>query len=282
MKYLSYLLLGLLVFNSSCKKDSQFVKKARQVVLPAEIRSLWTAAEDVLYELSLPVDGYIMIGNNTTHHNQTSIPGEHIYVDGFILNSSGVASDFGTFSIDSTHYITPTQVNGHYGYKLLPGTEDLSYLFGNNNSYSLAGNAGSAFPGFVNESLYFPEAIMISSPSYIGGQIDTTEVNDNITWNADSIDSIGVSIVLSYDPIKNVANGLVLNNPDPIIKYYHVLDNGSFQLSPTVLSNFPAGSKLDVHLARGNYKRVTATGTSTYNIGILNYTKISTIIQIEE
>jgi hypothetical protein len=282
MKYISYLLLGLLVFTSSCRKDSQFVKKAKQVVLPAEIRSLWTAAEDVLYELSLPVDGYIMIGNNTTHHNQTSIPGEHIYVDGFILNSSGVASDFGSFSIDSTDYITPSQVNGHYGYKLLPGTEDLSYLFGNTNSYSLAGNTGSGFPGFVNESLYFPEAIMISSPSYIGGQIDTTEVNDNITWNADSYDSIGVSIVLSYDPIKNVANGLVSNNPDPIIKYYHVLDNGSFQLSSTVLSNFPAGAKLDVHLARGNYKRVTATGTLTYYIGILNYTKISTIIQIEE
>lgn len=75
MKYLSYLLFGLLVFTSSCRKDSQFIKKAKQVILPAEIRSLWTAAEDVLYELSLPVDGYIMIGNNTTHLNQTSIPG---------------------------------------------------------------------------------------------------------------------------------------------------------------------------------------------------------------
>lgn len=282
MKYLSFLLLGLLVLISSCKKDTLFVKNTPQVFLPAEIRSLWSKAQDAIYELSLPVDGYIIVANQATHFNQTSIPGEYMHISGFILNSSGVASDFGTFSINSTDSLTASLSNDQYEYQLLPGTVDLSSLFGNTNSYSLSGNSGSGYPGFSNESLYFPDALLLTSPTYHIGLIDTTDVGDNITWNADTNNSIGVSIALEYQPGENVANGIASNYPEPIIKHYHVQDNGSFQLSSTVLSDFPAGSILVVRLARGNYKRVTATGSTTYYIGIINYTMIRTTIQLEE
>lgn len=282
MNYSSYLLLGIVFITVACNKDNELFKKPKQVTIPSEISSLWSAAAHAAYESSLPVDGYMMIGNNSTHLNQTSIPGNHIYVDGFILNSSGIGSDFGSFSIDSRDFITASLSNGHYGYQLLPGTVDFSYLFGNTNAYSLVGNPSSGYPGFSNESLYFPDALLIFSPSYKFGQIDTTQVNDFITWNADSRNSIGVNITLEYDPIDNVPNGLVTNHPNTIFKSYHVPDSGSFQLSSSVLSNFPAGAKLEVQLGRGNYKRVVASGTSTYYIGIINYTKIRTLIQLED
>lgn len=270
MKYSLLFFLGIILFTS-CRKDPDLLPKGQTI--PGNMTWLFAPDSETAHLQSLPVSGLIGIGHHSFHHNQTFIHGGSLSISGHICDMDGIESDFGTFSINSsTASVEPDAFQNAFGYSQLTGLNEYNTFFRSTNYYSLEGNPGRDLPGFDNEPLYFPDAMIISSPFTKSGYGPSLGTGSLITWNADPDNPNGVAVVIELDPITNGGNMDLISPVQLTIRKFYVPDNGQIVLTQELLKYFPEHAILKIQIGRGNYGRVQATNaTSTYTIGLLNY-----------
>lgn len=271
MKY-SFLLSLIVVLFSNCQKDPDLLPPGQYI--PGNMSWLFAPESETAHLLSLPVSGIIGIGNQSFHHNQTFIPGESISISGYIQDQDGIPSDFGTFSINGgTASIEPDAFQDQFGYSKLTGLSQYAAFFNSMNYFSLKGNPGRNLPGFNNEPLYFPKAMIISSPSTQSGYSTGLGTGSIITWNADPDNLNGIAVVIELEPIDNAQNKDLISPVLTTNKYFYVPDNGQLILTQEMMKYFPEHAILRIRLGRGSYKRiVTNTSTQSSIVGVSNYT----------
>ena len=268
----SLLLSLLVVLLSNCQKDTTLVPAGQYI--PGNITWLFAPESETAHLLSLPVSGMISIGNHSFHHNQTTIPGESISIGGYIQDQDGIPSDFGTFAINGgTASIEAEAFQNQFGYSQLIGQSQYVEFYHSTNSYSLEGNPGRNLPGFHHEQLYFPDAMIISSPPTQSGVGPGLEIGSTITWNADPDNPNGIAVVIELDPIDNMENKDLISPVQPIIKNIYVPDHGQLILTEEMMKDFPEHAILRIQLGRGSYRRIISnSSTQSLIVGVCNYT----------
>jgi len=123
----------------------------------------------------------------------------------------------------------------------------------------------------MSTTIYAPKLLEVTSfPNYDGWSPIELTVGSEITWNADPNNEHGVGILLRYDPLGeyNGRNGGIAGTNRT--NYLITEDDGSYTFTEDDLAGFPEGMRIELDMARGNYKRVPTTD-GQYHIGIVCY-----------
>ncbi len=183
----------------------------------------------------------------------------NIYLDtinSISVNAGNVViSDRTGFIFDSTRINT-------YGFE--PGEIDLGttnlFTFGSTSTWSCSGNATNGILPF-STSMYVPTKFVLSNT------FDNFQISKNsgitFTWNQDNNNALGVGIILEYLVAESRDKDSTLTS-----SYFNwqqlVIDNGSFTLTPAMLSQFPVGAYVRLRIGRGNYKEYINSDNKNY------------------
>lgn len=130
---------------------------------------------------------------------------------------------------------------------------------------------------FMNETLYYPEAIEANIPS-------TISENTTITWNADNNTDKGVAIVVSTRWSKRYLHP---ESTSEQVYDFLDLDNGTYTFGSDMINaiNAAGGSDpdmlIEVEIVRGDYKLVTPGASANDVIAISTMTAVSALCEFE-
>ena len=258
---ISVLLLSFL-FIFSCEKDQLFPSAISDQIV--ELRSNVPEVLPILDLLKEPVDGYVSFSHSGHPQVGGGIQGDDINCGGFISGKEDqVNKNFGLLSI--ANKAIECKPENYYSQLFFTGASD---LFGSNIPVALAGTNEKPPMSSV---IYAPELLEVTSfPDFDGWHPIEMTVGSEITWNADANNENGVGILLRYDPLGEY-NGRHGGIEGTNHSYYFVTeDDGSYTFTEEDLAGFPADHRIEVDMARGNYKRV-ATADNQYHIGVICY-----------
>ena len=136
-------------------------------------------------------------------------------------------------------------------------------LYGRNITVSLDGT--SSLPGFITQN-YVPKLINVSSPTFSNSA--TLSNGSTISWNSDNLNTIGVGVVLDFDPrgVENHGKGF---SGGTVTNFVHTEDDGSYTLTAADLANIPSNAKFSLQIGRGSYSRIAMD--DGYHFGIATY-----------
>ncbi len=115
--------------------------------------------------------------------------------------------------------------------------------------------------GDVNTRLYSP-ALITARLNRSATALDRS-LPLEITWNADPNNQNPVIILLVHRGLLNNPDALSISNITYMVK---AADNGRYSIPPDQLSRFPASSKLDILVSRGNQQILTVNGGKEINV----------------
>jgi len=128
--------------------------------------------------------------------------------------------------------------------------EQLRNLFGKNLILDFL-NEGSRNP---SDSLYIPEELVVNFSSNI------LEAGATVNWNADSQNTNGIVVFISYDPLLQPNLEVAWNNQYRISEVFALDEgNGSYIISQQDIDRFPEDSSLNIKITRGAYLLATET-----------------------
>lgn len=108
--------------------------------------------------------------------------------------------------------------------------------------------AVSLNPGF-SDSFYIPQRINIQT------NFDTIGPNKTFTWNGDANNTLGVLVMIRYDP--GLQPQLDSNSRGSYIEHHCIVpDNGSFTLVDSLFTGLPNNAFVNLIVGRGNYKMI--------------------------
>ncbi len=242
MKNISILFLATITLFS-CNKDNIIVKEVNENIQIVEKSFI----PDALYHyenLTQKTSGYLSVQSYRTLATKDNPESGSFKVGGIILDNSGDAQNFGTMTIGNLSMNANPNYGNTYGLREKIGMD----LYGTNVSFSL----NSILP---TKEMYVPKIINITSHSQHNNP--TINIDENIEWNTDNNNDLGVIITISYYPEENIE----LSNQHSEVIYHAVLteDNGSYSFTNNDLSLFPPNANLSIKLIRGNYQIETTT-----------------------
>ena len=140
----------------------------------------------------------------------------------------------------------------------------LKTLFGGNVIFQLASKSGTGDE--VLEKIYIPKKLEVTSP--LTYAIDK---NATIVWNTDKSNSLGIGIVVTFNP-QSFGNEKFAHLK-PVVRATQTPDDGSYTFDSNDLADFPVGAKIDFTLTRGNLSEIKGKTGNNYLLYATSITK---------
>jgi hypothetical protein len=251
--------IGLFQWACSKEKNTSFSED-----LMATQRSNLPDVVDLLELLKQPVDGYAYVSSQTSYSSQDYATSS-IMIGGYAYDKQGVKRDVGNLSFDN-FVLQPSSTFDYFQSDVI-GSAD---LFGKSINVSLQGK--NAYPGF-SSNMYAPKLVRFTTPSYSNQMPISSDTN--IGWNADSQNSVGIGIIISFDPLSvgNITKGF--RDHAPQTRFVHTEDDGAYTLTQADLAGIPVGALANITFGRANYSKVSMA--DNFNFGIISYS-INTLV----
>lgn len=145
-------------------------------------------------------------------------------------------------------------------YNSIENTQKVASLFGTSPRIEISESLKSGRSQSAEGEVYIPELLTIQN------KIEFLREGDQITWNADSKNTNGVTFKFEYKPQtqsnKNIAEQFNSN----ILNAFIVSDNGKLVISNEMISKFPNGGDISLIIARGNMDFIN-NSDATYSVG---------------
>lgn len=251
---------GLLAL-ASCQKTTIDTKKQ------ADFYSVFSREDlngvTMSAEISLVSNGiFATLGNPSVQMSGAfkNSSGNRIQVDKFLINNINIplwgleTSNFYSLFVDS-HSEISNAVNDLYGSEVTVEVE-------------------SSVLGDFSKTFYLPEKVVMN----LGGiSALSKSQNLSITWNADTLNTLPVALLIAYNKGKSIHIDPNMPNQDlQVIKV--VPDNGAYTIPASDLQIFPVGGLVTVNVMRGIQEH---TENSSGNHALINGVTYVTTIEFE-
>lgn len=250
-----FLLIALISLLFHCTKEEQ-LNPAQQLFVQS--RDALPDPIELLGLLEEVNSGFVHLHSYTTLASQP-LRGEAIHCGAVLWDEQG-AKDYGALSVGGLNFTADPQNGYRYGYdSLSPSAEN---FYGATASVALAGAGNDPTP-LLEDSFYVSPLLTIDQPAWEQGL--TLGPGDELRWNSDPGNELGIGIVVRYDPAR-LENGRQFE-AEEIYHYAHVPDNGSYTLTTENFAGIPAGKLVQVYVGRGNFKKAAANdGIRTFGL----------------
>ena len=240
-----------LIILASCSKNNEnnLLSQTRNKMLIQQRQMLPTQAE-MLAELLVPVDGYMVMYSFTTHASQNLIRDAHI--EGVMSHNGNKNQDLGLTQLANIEL--DKRVDNHYK----SDSDDLITTYGATQRLEIAGNNKAAYQSDV----YIPELIHVNTPSD-----DTNPLFDGatITWTPDEKNHRGIGILLEY------------GSSEEYKKFIHTEDDGSYTFTSDDIKEAMdnEANRIEISLGRGDYQRLLSSSDPNHSIGFISFSVVS-------
>lgn len=168
------------------------------------------------------------------------------FIPNYIYNSQSL----------STYNLNDTQLSNIYGKKLkLDFFKDINLTLDTSENYNI----------------YIPNILEVSvsnlSPE---GEI---KVGTKITWNADNLNTNGITLLSEYSPSTQSDASIANNYPNILVGGKTILDNGSYVIQSEDLDGLPKGARVKFTLGRAGFT-ITNNGDINKDISFGAYTMV--------
>jgi len=120
-------------------------------------------------------------------------------------------------------------------------------LFGDTLNYTIYEKGQRS--GGSGYSIYIPELISVNFSS------NFIEAGSTISWNADNLNTNGVVVFITYDPLHQLNGNIAWENQFRISETFVVEDSqGSYQISQQDVERFPKDAIITIRVSRGAYQ----------------------------
>lgn len=282
IKYLAIFATLTIVVLSGCKRESKTAIQGASDSLQAKAGFL-DILENYYKVQNTKVQGRFMfesmVPNNDPKVENTVLLGGNFYDEDAHARLYG-----GTISIGKNN-IEPNS-EGTYGFDKVLARDG---LFGQNVTFTLTpdhkmvanssraaaltssgattqGQGAGSTPS-VTATIYSPAAISITNVAPQTPLLLAPGWALPITWNTDPNNTVGVSIIAEYLPLRPFNQSLVAAGFNtPLDKSILVPDNGSTVIPWSFFRDFPQNGHIILWVARGNYT-IATDGTYNYQVG---------------
>lgn len=252
MKYIKFSLIALcfftVIFISSCKKESiplDVVKTTGVATFPNLAEILLNRVEYVKRLMSK--DGYIQF----SLYNPIGVKAGTPRVYATFVDSVDRIS-YGTLSVGSYNLNYDRDVKAYDNFFDYKSNDYLQSLFGTFVTFRLKGK--NSVEDEALQELYIPKGLHVSSPLP-----STISKNATFIWNADNTNTLGVAILVAFDP--QIPGNQQFANLKSFERTILAKDNGSYTFDSQDLDGIPPGCNIAITLARGNLVEIKGLKT---------------------
>lgn len=252
MKNIIFFLPLFFLFTACKKNDLQDLKDAQEELLVQQRGALPSVAQ-MLAEVLVPVDGYVIVSSFGTVTSQDATP--NTAINAVFINSEKRHESFGAVQLGGID-LSLDAANNNYMVDGLDVKSQINDFYGKMEPLSISGKGDVSY----NQSIYIPKPMRVLSKD-----VDEIKEGATITWEVDSENKFGIGILLEY------GGHLQFH------KFIHTEDDGSYTLTrddvKEILEQGPS-SFVDVSVGRGDYRRIGSKDGS-HSLGFVSFSVLS-------